>query len=151
MCALLLRGRLERLDLDALRIDHADGVPNRAALAGGVHPLQHDQDPRRGLLRDPAGRVQPLLQVTELGLQRRGGRRGIVLGAGESRRGRRVDVGQIHRPGRQSQELGQRLRHGGHRHLVLLRGLLLAAHGLIVPDLASGGAGSGYARMTRWS
>ena len=62
-----LGGRLEGLDLDALRIDHADGVPDRAALAGSVHPLQHDQDPRRRLLRDPAGRVQPLLQVAELG------------------------------------------------------------------------------------
>jgi hypothetical protein len=43
----LLLGRLlERGELHALRVDDADDVLDDAALAGGVHRLQHEQHRR---------------------------------------------------------------------------------------------------------
>ena len=43
--ALLGGRRLEAGDLHALRVDQPDGVAQHAALARGVHPLQHQQHP----------------------------------------------------------------------------------------------------------
>ena len=50
----------------ALRVDALENVAHHAALAGGVHALQHDDDPRR--VPVPAARrgVHPLLQVGDL-------------------------------------------------------------------------------------
>ena len=59
--ATLLLGRLlERGDLDALGVHRADGVLDRAALARGVHALQHDQQAARAAGRRL--REQALLQ-----------------------------------------------------------------------------------------
>ena len=76
-CAQLRLGRgLERLDLHALRIDHADRVPDDATLAGGVHALEHDED-LLGASSEPGPTrgEQPLLQVVELGRSAVGERR----------------------------------------------------------------------------
>ena len=58
---LLLGRRLERGDPHALGVDQADGVPEHAALPGGVHALQHQQHaPGRGRRRRrPRRRAAP--------------------------------------------------------------------------------------------
>ena len=61
--ALLLGGRLERVVLDALRVDHAHHVAHDAALARGVHGLQDEQDLRRGA--GARGGEEPFLQLVE--------------------------------------------------------------------------------------
>ena len=128
-------GRLERLDVHALRIDHADGVPDHAALAGGVHPLQHDQDARRAGLAGPTGREQPLLQVAELGRDRgldQPGRRPCL--PREPRRGARDRTA----PGRPARRAAAAARSAGLR-LRRLRphsSVLLATCRLILPYVA---------------
>ena len=62
MRELLRRRRLERDDVHAARVHLADDVPHRAALAGRVHALEHEQH--------AAGAAGPALRV-ELFLQRR--------------------------------------------------------------------------------
>ena len=56
------RGDLEPLHLAALRVHGADHVPAHAVLAGGVQPLQHDQE------RVAVVAVHLALQVAQLGL-----------------------------------------------------------------------------------
>jgi hypothetical protein len=82
---LLLGGLLERGDLQALRVDEPADVPDHPALAGGVHPLQHQQ---RGA-GAPAGGlgVEGLLQVVEAVGEVHDvlGRRGLVPGPDRAR------------------------------------------------------------------
>ena len=107
LAALGLGRRLEGLDPDALRVDQADRVPDRAALAGGVHSLQHDQDLGRPFGHRPPRRVQPLLEVSELRGQGLGGGRGVGLLAGEAGGAGGVQAGQVDGAGRQSEQLGE--------------------------------------------
>ena len=102
VAALLGGGRLEGGDPDTLRVDEADGVPQHAALAGGVHALQDEQHARM-----PVGLalgVEPLLQLGER-LAHRGQRRlAVHLVARRSRGSARVDGGQVDRPLREAEE-----------------------------------------------
>ena len=66
---LLVGGRLERRDPDALRVDQADRVAEHAALAGGVHALEDQQHASRRA-GGPLGE-QPLLEVGQLGRRAR--------------------------------------------------------------------------------
>ena len=63
MLALLLGGRLERVNVHTLRIDTADHMPDDAALACRVHRLQHEQHTAGSA--KPALGEQTLLQVGE--------------------------------------------------------------------------------------
>ena len=89
--ALLLGRHPERGVFDALRISRSDNVSDDAALACGVHALQHQQH-RAGVVGAPTVGVQHLLQLGEslvaLGLQRDG----VGLLAFEPGRGAGVDV-----------------------------------------------------------
>ena len=97
---LLLGRRLERLDPHALRVDQADGVPHDAALAGGVHALEHQQD--AALPAGPALGEQPLLEVGQLVAQRVERRLALRLVAVEAglRRAGRTTRGRPVRAGR---------------------------------------------------
>src|SRR5829696_3428655 len=106
---LLLRRRPESFDLYTLRIDHPDRVPDHPALAGGVHPLQDHQDVLRVCFGDPAGRVEPLLQVAQFGSECLRQCRCVDFGAGEAGGPSGVQGADVHRARRQSKQLGQRL------------------------------------------
>ncbi len=156
--ALLRRRRLEGFDLDALGIDHADGVPDHAALAGGVHALQDQQDVRGALGGGPAVGEELFLQHVEFGAQRGGHRRRVVLAArtGEARGGVRVQRGQVHRARRESQQIGQRGLRG--RYLGLLLVVFFSAFACFLPFFAipafcrtpSRPASAAQIRVTGW-
>src|SRR5690606_5730632 len=82
---------LEGGELDALRVDSADHVTDDAALARGVHRLQHQQD---GIHRLAGARTreQPLLQFAEHRAARLELPVALVLASAESRRAPRIDV-----------------------------------------------------------
>ena len=61
--ALLGGRRLERLDVDSLRIEQAHGAAQHAALAGRVHALEHEQ--QRARTAASAVGEQPLLEIGE--------------------------------------------------------------------------------------
>ena len=105
--ALLLGRRLERGDPHALRVDQADRVPQRAALAGGVHALQHQQHAPASA--GPALGEQPLLQVGQLGAQRRAAPPCRGLAAVEAGRRVGVDRGEVDRTGGRRRMLTGRL------------------------------------------
>ena len=93
-------------DVHAGGIELADDVADRAALARGVHPLQHEQH---------AARAAPAALRVELLLQRRDplGQLGCaVLGVGlallEAGGRPRVDPAQVDRAGRGAEEGGER-------------------------------------------
>ena len=89
MRLLLVRRRLEAGDPHALRVDQADGVAQHAALAGGVHALEHQQHAALGA-GGPLG-PEPLLQVGELGGHGGQGALAVRLLAVEARRGVGLD------------------------------------------------------------
>src|SRR5438105_1030483 len=90
----LRRRRSERRDLRALRIDLPDDVLDRAVLAGGVEPLQHEQ--KAALSTGAAVRVEHLLQLTqprrELRLQLRACRLAAAVDRGSRTGVNRPDV-----------------------------------------------------------
>jgi hypothetical protein len=98
--------------VDPLRVDRADDVTHDAALAGGVHPLQHQQQPVGAA--GATVREQPLLQVGQLVVALRAGPLAVGLAAVEAGGRRRVDVAEpealAHR-----EQLGHRARTRGHR------------------------------------
>jgi len=62
---LLGRGRrLERLDVHALGVEHADGAAHHAPFAGRVHPLQDQQ--QRAFAAGATLGEQPFLEVRQL-------------------------------------------------------------------------------------
>jgi hypothetical protein len=90
---LLGRRLLERGERDALRIDRSDHVADDAALARGVHRLQHQQH-RRSALFDTALRVEALLQLIELVRARLEVALPLVFVAVVARGGCRIEVGE---------------------------------------------------------
>ena len=95
---LLVGRRLEAGDLHALRVDQTDGVPQHAALARGVHPLEHQEHPALG----PGGALgpQPLLQVAQLVTERRQSGSAVLLAAVEAGGVVGRERGQVDRSGR---------------------------------------------------
>ena len=67
------RGSLERGDAAALRVDTGEDAPDRPVLAGGVEPLEDEEDAPGSL------GVQPFLQLRQLLEQRRKLLGGLVL------------------------------------------------------------------------
>ena len=102
--ALLRRRSAERLDAHALRIHQADGVAHGAALAGGVHPLQDEQQPP--LPARAAMREQALLQIGDSRCQPGKLLLPRHLVSHEARGRTRVVGGEVDRAGRQPQQVG---------------------------------------------
>ena len=111
MGQLLLGRSLEGGDLHALGVDHADGVLEGAALAGGVHPLEHEE--HRPLAVVLAGE-QSLLQVEELLPDRPEVALARLLVTRVARSGVRLDGAEVDRASPQTQQVGVgvRARHG---------------------------------------
>ena len=86
------------------------GVAEHAALAAGVHALQHQQDAALG--PDGALGPEPLLQVGELGAHRGERRLAVALLAVEAGGGVGLDRGQVDRARGQAQVGGDVVRHG---------------------------------------
>ncbi len=101
---LLGRRLLERGERDALRIDRSDHVADDAALARGVHRLQHQQH-RRSALFDTALRVEALLQLIELVRTRLEVALPLVFVAVVARSGCRIEIGESE-PRADAQEVG---------------------------------------------
>ena len=95
--------------MHALGVDHADRVPQDAALAGGVHALQDEQHPRGHLGSGPAGGEEPLLQVVELGHERVPDPADVGLPVAREPDGRvSGEGGEVDRTGRQPEQLAER-------------------------------------------
>ena len=97
------RRHLERVQRDALRVGGAHHVTDDAALARGVHRLQHEQD---RAIRDSAVRVETLLQIADGGGFCRKECFTVGLLAVEAGRRLRVDIGELEAFG-DSQEAGR--------------------------------------------
>ena len=106
MLELLRRRAPERRDVQAGRIALADDVADGAALARGVHPLQHEQHAARAALA--ALGVELLLQRRDALGQLRVRLLGRVLALLEAGGGARVDAEQVDRAGGGAEECGDR-------------------------------------------
>ncbi len=111
MAQLLLGGRGEGLDPQALRVEQRRHVPHGAALARGVHALQHQEDPAASAAA-PLGE-EPLLQLRERVAEVGQRRLAVGLRAVEAGRGARVVSRQVHRTRRNGESCPQR---GGVSH-----------------------------------
>src|SRR5262249_22277651 len=93
MIELLRARRLERVHLAALRIDARHRVLDDAVLAGGIHPLQHDQQ------RPAVVGIEALLQAAEALDVVRQHRLGLVLAEVDSAGVRTIDRGEAETAG----------------------------------------------------
>src|SRR5699024_3972481 len=90
----LLRGRLlEGGDAHPLRVDLADHMAHDAALAGGVHALQHQQ--HAAPVTTTTSGEEPLLQLRQLLAAALQGLLSSLLPAPETRSGRRIEIRQL--------------------------------------------------------
>ena len=101
--ALLLRRGLEGGDEHALRVHLADDVPEGAALARRVHPLQDEQ--QAAVTVGPALGEEAFLQVGQPRAEERERLLPVRLRAVEARRGAGVDGGEVDRTGRKAEEV----------------------------------------------
>ena len=103
-------GRLNDFSRQAVGAQQPERVVDHAALAGGVHALQHDENPPTAT--GVGLRVHPLLQLGEVGPDVRAGPSPPALGAVEPRGVSRVVVGERDRTLGQPEQVGDGVSHG---------------------------------------